>query len=245
MKNLKTRVCNFKTMRRLYYTLPLILQTLIWIPTRIFFKLRFEYSIEGLNNLKELENKKNGVIFAVNHSSEVDPIMVPASLPFLSSLMPMFYVSRERSFYSNSGWRQYLYGGTFFKAWGAYPAYPGLKNYDLSLKHHIEILNDGRSVCIFPEGRKTRDGEIGEGKPGVSFLSYRTNSPIVPVRIYGLYAPTAEKGKSGKTKLRVVFGKPIFPKDLFREALADDGEISVDEFKKTRVVVMEAVKALR
>ncbi len=224
------------------------MQTLIWIPTRIYFKLVHSYSVLGLKNLKELKHNKSGVIFAVNHSSELDPIMIPASLPFLSHMMPMFYVSRERKFYNESGWRQHIYGGRFFNSWGAYSAYPGLKNYDLSLKHHINILNDGRSVCIFPEGHKTRDGSIGEGKPGASFLSYRTNSPIVPVKINGLYKPLAQKSKSGKTKLEVIFGKPIYPKDLFNEALSQNSEegkdISVEEFKRTREVIMSAIRKL-
>ncbi|MBU1557519.1 1-acyl-sn-glycerol-3-phosphate acyltransferase [Patescibacteria group bacterium] len=235
-------------MKRLYFLPPLILQTIIWIPTRIYFKLVHSYSVQGLKNLKRLKHNKNGVIFAVNHSSELDPIMIPASLPFLSHMMPMFYVSREKKFYDNSGWRQHIYGGRFFNAWGAYTVYTGLKNYDLSLKHHIKILNDGRSVCIFPEGRKTRDGNIGEGKPGTSFLSYKTNSPIVPVRINGLYKPLVQKDKLGRTKIEVIFGEPIYPKDLFGSAISENSEegkdISIEEFKRTREVVMDSIRNL-
>lgn len=237
-------------MKKFYFLPPLILQTLIWIPTRIYFKLFYSYSVKGLGNLRELKNNKHpesskmngqgGVIFAVNHSSELDPIMIPASLPFLSHMMPMFYVSREQKFYNNSGWRQHFYGGRFFNSWGAYNAYAGLKNYDLSLKHHIKILNDGRSVCIFPEGHKTRDGKIGEGKPGVSFLSYRTNSPIVPVRINGLFEPLVEKDRFGRVKLEVIFGRPMYSKDLF----GDVNDTSVEDFKEIASLVMDKIKEL-
>ncbi len=236
-------------MKKFYYIPPLILQTLIWIPTRIFFKLLYSYSVNGLENLKELNKNKSGVIFAVNHSSELDPIMIPASLPFLSHMMPVFYVSREQKFYKSSGWRQHFYGGRFFNIWGAYNAYTGLRNYDLALRHHINILNDGKSICIFPEGHKTRDGNIGEGKPGVSFLSYKTNSPIVPVKISGLYKPLAQKDKLGRTKLEVIFGKPIYPKYLFSEAISLNSEegrnMSIEEFKKTREVVMDKIRELK
>jgi len=228
-------------MKKFYYLSPLILQTLIWIPTRIYFRLFYSYSIKGLENLKNIKQKdKRGVIFAVNHSSELDPIMIPASLPFLSKLMPMFYVSREQKFYSNSGWRQHIYGGRFFNFWGAYTAYTGLKNYELSLRHHIKILEDGRSLCIFPEGKKTRDGSIGEGKAGVSFLAHKTNSIIVPTKINGLFKPLAKKDKLGRTRLGVIFGEPLFSENLFQEKR----EISINEFKEIRGIIMQKIRDL-
>src|SRR3989344_5971123 len=94
---------------------PLVLQTAIWPATRFFFWLFLHLRVVGLENLKNLPK---GVIFATNHSSELDPILVPASLPFLSKFMPMFYVSRPREFYSTSGWRWFLYGGLFFTLCG-------------------------------------------------------------------------------------------------------------------------------
>ena len=109
-------------MKKIYYIAPWVLQTTIWIPTRIFFKLFCSYKVKGLKNLKELEKNCFGTIFAVNHSSELDPIMIPASLPFFSCLMPMFYVSREQKFYVSSGWRQHIYGGLFFCLWGGHNA---------------------------------------------------------------------------------------------------------------------------
>lgn len=236
-------------MNKFYYLSPLILQTLIWIPTRIILKSIYCYRIEGLKNLEGLKykNKKHskpgvgraGVIFAVNHSSELDPIMIPASLPFLSGLMPMFYVSREQKFYKNSGWRQVFYGGFIFRLWGAYNAYAGLKDYEASLKDHIKILEDGRSVCIFPEGHKTKDGNIGEGKSGVSFLLNKTNSAVVPVRIRGLFKPQKEKDFMGRRKITISFGNPIYKKDVFNTE-----NPNIKELKKTTEVIMDKIKEL-
>ena len=238
-------------MKKLYYLSPLILQTLIWIPTRIYFKLFYSYSVKGLNNLKELNNNKNpklskmngrgGVIFAVNHTSELDPIMIPASLPFLSHMMPMFYVSREQKFYSRSGWRQHIYGGRFFNAWGAYTVYVGLKDYEKSLRHHIDILNDGRSLCIFPEGIRSDDGSVKDGKPGVGFLSYRTKSVVVPVKINGLYKPFAKKDKLGRVKLDVIFGRPLYPKDLFKNT---ERGVDIEDFKNATNLIMDKIRRL-
>src|SRR3989338_5383933 len=163
---------------------PWLLQNLIWIPTRLLFKFFLRLKIEGTEHLAPLSP---GLIFALNHTSELDPVILPASLPFLSRFGPMFYTSRERAFYKTSGWRQLFYGGLFFKIWGAYPVIPSLKDRDTSLNNHIEIIERGGSVCIFPEGGKSKDGNLRPPRSGVAYLSWKTGAPVVPVSIKGLY----------------------------------------------------------
>ena len=189
-----------------YYLLPWILQTLIWIPTRLFFLFFGHLEIRGLENLRDL---KNGVIFAVNNTGELDAVIVPASLPFLSRLMPMFYTSRERSFYKNCGWRKIFYGGLLFKLWGAHPVKVGLMNYELSLQTHIEIINHGNTVLIFPEGGTTKDGNLKKGKGGIAYLSHITNTPIVPIYISGVFKLGIKEWFSRQRRVKITFGKPV------------------------------------
>jgi 1-acyl-sn-glycerol-3-phosphate acyltransferase len=210
-------------MNRFFYLSPLILQTAIWPIVRPLFRFFLHLEILGLENLKKVVNTygreqmpPNGVIFAVNHSSELDPILVPASLPFLSLLMPFFYTSREQTFYKTSGWRQFFYGGFLFKLWGSHPVRTGKQNYEESLATHIEILNRGRSVCIFPEGRKTKDGDIGrEAHGGVAYLAYRARAPVMPVRIKGVFKMTLREFLLRKRNAEVIFGAPLSPTELF------------------------------
>lgn len=198
-------------MNAFFFVSPLILQKAIWHATRaiLFFFCRFE--VRGLENLP----KKCGVIFAANHSSELDPIVVPAALPFFSPLLPVFYVSRPREFYQTSGWRQFFYGGFFFKLWGSHAAIAGFHDYEKSLATHIQILEKGESVLIFPEGRKTRDGNIQkEAHGGVAYLARRTDCPIVPVRIVGDFNITLGDFFLRRRKISVIFGTPVrFAKD--------------------------------
>lgn len=225
-------------MKKIHYLSPLILQTLIWIPTRIFFKTFYSYKIIGLKNLKELKTNKNGVIFAVNHSSELDPILIPASLPFFSHLMPMFYVSREQKFYKTSGWRQNLYGGLLFRLWGAHTAYAGMKDYNISLRYHIKILSRGKSLCIFPEGFKTRDGDINvKGKPGIGFLVHNNKSFVVPVRIKGAFWNKKESDCFCRRKIEVKFGKPISPEEL----IGNPGNADIDNYKRMSFTIMKEI----
>jgi len=208
------REFNYFTMT-LFSITPFLLQTLVypftWVALRFFAKIR----ILGKENIR---GHKHGAIFAVNHSSELDPILIPATLNPFSRLMPMFYLARERSFYpvaQKGGFSQYFYGGIFFKLWGAYPVAVGTGDYEHALKHHISILEKEKSVCIFPEGKKTRDGGIGEGKPGVAYLLWRTGRLVIPVAIHGHYQMNPHGFLSRKHNITVSYGKPITREELF------------------------------
>ncbi len=135
-------ICRYKIiskfLQKILYVSPFVLQTIVWIPTRLFLKFFFHFEVHEVENIKKL---KKPVIFAVNHSSELDPILVTAALPFLSKLSPMFYTSRERTFYKKSGMSSLFYGGFFFKLWGAYPVHIGIRNYEKAMMPHIEVLN--------------------------------------------------------------------------------------------------------
>ena len=154
-------------MKKWYFISPFIIQKLVWVPTRIILTIFGHIEIRGLENLKEIETN---AIFACNHASELDPFLVPVSLSIISRFSPMFYTSREKSFYVNSGWRKIFYGGIFFKACGSYPVLAGLHDYAKSLENQIRIVNAGGNLCIYPEGRKTRDGNIQPAKGGVAAM---------------------------------------------------------------------------
>lgn len=192
---------------------PSILQTLIWVPTRILLKTFLHLNVRGLENLQELEP---GVIFAVNHLSELDPILLPATMNPLSKLMPMYYVSRDKSGYTTAaGFRKHLYGGSFFSLWGAYPAILGIRNYERSLAAHIELIKRGKSVCIFPEGKKSEDAGLQRPKGGIVELARQTGAPIVPVAVSGHFRMSKREFFLRKRYSMVSYGKPITVEDLF------------------------------
>ena len=220
---------------KLYFLSPLILQKIIWIPTNVALRFFGHLEIRGMENLTGLTSP---IIFACNHTSELDPFFVPASLPFFSRFSPIFYTSRESKFYVNSGWRKHFYGGTFFKAWGSYPVHIGLHNYEKSLDHHINILRDRGSLCIFPEGRTTPDGNIQQAKGGVAYLAYKTGAVIMPVRIGGVFRLRAKDFFFRHIRLSITYGKPMrFPNK-------SDAEPSLDDFKVYANTIMDEVRRL-
>ena len=224
---------------KLYSISPFLLQTAVWIPTQLILLFCGRLEVRGLENLTRV---RQGVLFVVNHTSELDAILIPACLPFFSRLSPIFYTSRERTFYATSGWRQRFYGGMFFKMWGAYPVKTGMRNYESSLATHISLLQDKMSICIFPEGKKSLDGEIKDAKGGVAYLCWRTKSTIVPVHILGVFKISFADFLLRRRRIKVSFGVPLRSEDLFaREPLLSETR---DDFKTAADMVMQSLRTL-
>ncbi len=58
---------------------------------------------------------------------------------------------------------------------------------DEHLSRLNNALNDGEVVCIFPEGRLTSNGELGEFRPGVEKILERNPVPVIPMALKGLW----------------------------------------------------------
>jgi len=210
-------------MNRIFYVWPLILQTCIWPVVRPAFWFFLRLEVHGLEHLQHVLCKydrtytvqKRGVIFAANHSSELDSIFIPASLPFLSAFMPMFYTSRDASFYKHSGWRQRFYGGLLFKLWGAHRLQPAQNDYEHALKTHIGIVRDGKCLIMFPDGKRLPEAEIGSiARGGIGYLAWRTEAAVVPVRITDAYQISPVDFLLRRRHVRVTFGEPISSAEL-------------------------------
>lgn len=98
-------------------------------------------------------------------------------------------------------------------------------NLDLkvSLQKMAAVLQQGKNIMIFPEGTRTRDGQLNEFKKTFAILSRELNVPIVPVVINGAYNAFA-RGRKIPTLFAPVslsYLKPIQPADLSYEQLRD------------------------
>ncbi len=217
-----------------YFISPLILQSIAWTPTRLLLRMFVRFEIKGL---EYLDGARAPFIFAPNHASELDPVLVPAGFDFFSQIGPIFYTSLPKKFYEHLGWHRFFYGGLFFKIWGAFPIKAGYKDYEKALSDHVAIIRDGGSVCIFPEGGMTKDGTIGEGRGGVAYLSHATGAPIVPVGISGTFRLRLVDFFSRKKTISICYGKPMYADELF----VTDKFTEVNEEKRVAALVMEEV----
>jgi 1-acyl-sn-glycerol-3-phosphate acyltransferase len=225
---------------KLFYLTPFLLQKCIWVPTHIALSVFGKIKIEGLEHLRDV---KGATIFAANHTSELDAFIVASSVPFWSHFSPLFFASRENKFYDTSGWRRHFYGGMFFKLWGAQAIYSGLQDYEKSLINHIQLLKDGKSLLLFPEGRITPDGSVQSARGGVAYLASRMNCTIVPVAISGAYNMTIADFFLRHRKILIRFGAPIHSDEL-DITVRQDSHVSENVYKKEAAYIMERVREL-
>lgn len=207
---------------------------------RPFMVIFCRVKIKGRENLKGI---KSNVIIASNHTNEFDPIFIVASLPFFSHILPLSYVSRSKDFYAQMP-RGSIYGGKFFELMGAYPVYPGLKNYERSLQHHLDAIKHGRSIGIFPMGKRHDLADISQARGGVSYLAYKTGLPVIPMRIDGVSNLKLGDYLKFKCRMTVTFGEPLYIKDIFGKNTKAKTMESHSACEKAAVVIMKKITEL-
>ena len=75
-----------------------------------------------------------------------------------------------------------------------------------------EVLADGWSLVIFPEGTRSKDGWMGNFRMGAAFLAHEHGVPVVPVAHRGTFAamPRGQGWPSpGRRQLTIRFGEPL------------------------------------
>lgn len=159
-----------------------------------YMKLFHCHKVYGVKHLP----KKGGGIIAANHCSFLDPPIVGISYPY-----EVHFLGRAS-----------LFSSPFF-AWlikklNAHPVAAGKGNL-ATIRKCLELLNQKKTVVIFPEGKRSKTGQLQKGQPGVAMLVMRTNSKVIPTYIHGSYEVWNSSRKyptlTGKTAC--IFGSPI------------------------------------
>lgn len=97
--------------------------------------------------------------------------------------------------------------------------------YDAAFKKIAEYLRNGELVCIFPEGKLTRDGEIDEFKGGVQRILDENPVPVIPMALQGLwgsffsYDPNKGLFRRLWSRVTLVAGEAIAPEQATRDLL--------------------------
>ncbi len=176
--------------------------------------------IEGLENV----DKDNAQVFASNHVSQYDIIVLMAISPVKTG-----WVAKKELFYIP-------FLGWLMKANGhiAIDRSSGRKAL-ISIKEAAAKVKAGSNIVIFPEGTRSRDGKLLPFKKGVFHLCTRTGVPIVPIYILGTYdvlKPDTLSIRPGKVFVKI--GKGIPTKDYPNSRA---GELMDD--LRTRIVELE------
>ncbi|MDP6924425.1 MAG: lysophospholipid acyltransferase family protein [Candidatus Scalindua sp.] len=193
----------------------------------LLFRVFLNFRVIGTDNLKKAGYP---FILAVNHVSYLDPVSAYIAMPFHLKYFPLFFMAND-----------YFYKILFFYRFiGAIRAQEG-RDLELSGKPLIDILTNGDSIAIFPEGGIKRDIKR-RPRRGISYVASKSNKLILPLKIESNLDGSVSVlgGKvidllAGRHRVRMVFGKPFRIEDTIGkipESLSELRKASEGVFKR-------------
>lgn len=72
-----------------------------------------------------------------------------------------------------------------------------------------KLVDQGTSVLVFPEGRRTTEGNLQPFRSGIGLLASRLNVPVIPMRMDGLFELKQKQARFAPRKVTVRIGAPI------------------------------------
>jgi 1-acyl-sn-glycerol-3-phosphate acyltransferase len=143
---------------------------IVWILTNIIYRVKEQ----GRDNIPE----EGAAVLVSNHVSFVDALVIASTSP-----RPIRFVMDHNIFKNPMiAW--------FFKLVKAIPIAPEKvckKTYNEAFDAISQVLSEGHLVCIFPEGKLTKTGEMNEFKSGIERIINRDPVPVIPIGLIGLW----------------------------------------------------------
>lgn len=170
----------------------------------------YRFDIKGLDNFP----KSGGILICANHIDALDPPVVGITAP-----RPVHFMAKEELF-------QAPILKPLLPKLNAFPVKRGLSDRE-ALRRALAILKNGDVMGIFPEGTRSKNGELGKGFSGAGFFALKGEADVVPCAIIGPYKPFK--------RLKVVYGEPIIMQPY------RDQKASADDVTK---VIMDKIQQL-
>ena len=186
-----------------------------WIPIKILLPHR----VRGRKNIPKSNGR--GLILCCNHTSIFDPVYL-----MLNCRRRIFFMAKEELFKN-------VVATNLLKWFGVFAVKRGAGDTG-AIDKGAEIINKGKIMGIFPEGRRSKDFTPKKAKVGVAYIAQMTNADILPVSLHC----------EGKIKLfkrvTVRFGEVIKYEDLG----LTEGESNMRELKAAADKIMGEITNL-
>jgi 1-acyl-sn-glycerol-3-phosphate acyltransferase len=165
-----------------------------------------------------LDEVEGPVIFVANHSSHLDTPTILRALP--RRWMNSTAVAAAADYFYKSRWKARGVALLF----NTVPLGRGGGGLGNGATDHVDrIIGEGWSLLMFPEGTRSRRGDIGKVRSGAAVIAAQHGIPIVPIYVGGTHEamppgqnwPKRRRGRvlSRRHKVEVRFGRPIAPRD--------------------------------
>ncbi len=144
-----------------------------------------------------------GVVIASNHQSYLDPVLLGAG-----TSRPLSFMARDTLF------RNPLFG-PLIRGVHAFPVRRDGVGKE-GLKEAVRRLKAGEAVVVFPEGTRSKDGQVGPIREGAGLLARLASVPVVPAAVDTFRAWPRKRAYPLPAPLKVAYGKAI-PAERFRQ----------------------------
>ncbi len=190
-----------------------------WSVARFLLRVLWGYRVEGEDRIP----REGGMIVAFNHVSYADPVVGGVGVP-----RELHFFAKRELFHNR------VFGG-LIAAHNAIPVRRGVVERE-TLEKVSAILGGGHALLVFPEGTRSREGKIGDARPGIGMMAALAGVPIVPGYIRG----TRSMGRAllRRGHLAVFFADPIDP------AIAG-GESRKEHYRRVGERVVESLRHLQ
>lgn len=166
--------------------------------------LRFVLAFFGRIRAFDIDNvpDEGGVLICANHISYIDPPAVGCPL------------KRRVHFMAKAELFRMPVLGPMITSYGAFPVHRGTADRQ-ALRQAIDLLRGGNIVAMFPEGKRSLDGNLLPAEAGVGMIARNAGVPVVPAALINtnkLLRP--HTWWLAFTHVKVVYGKPLDLSDL-------------------------------
>lgn len=186
------------------------------------FRLYFFIEVKGIENIPDSK-----CIIAPSHQSMLDGFLIEALLPY-KILKKTYFLAYKQVFGKNILKTLTRVGQTI------------LIDANNDLKETLIIsslpLREDKNIVIFPEGARSRDGELLEFRPFFAILAKTFDTPIVPVMIEGTFHALGAGMLFPRPKrIKITFLEPVKTKDANYDEIVNMVRGMIDrELKKER-----------
>jgi len=200
------------------------LMAVVWLLNEVFKRL----TVRDWRDQHKLP-RTGGVVFAVNHISNLDPIVFGQYAA---------YAGRYPHYLGKASLFRLPVVGRIITACGQIPVERGSANAATALTRAIEAVREGKAITIYPEGTITLDPELWPmtGKTGAARVALETGAPVVPV---------GEWGGQSMLGAKQMHRPKLFPRSVWRLKAGDP--VDLDDLRDqpvTPAVLSEATSRI-
>ena len=196
-------------MRNVFLTVYYWVNVKTWV--HLLILLAIKQDIRGLQHIP----RKGALVLASNHLNVGDPSVLTGITP-----RRIIWLTKQELF-------DFPVFGVLYRLFGCIP----VRRFqaDLrALRRSQEALRRGLVLGMFPEGTRSGESGLGRGEPGAALIAMRTNTPILPVAIWGTERIKLPRDFFRRTEVHIRYGEPFYlsvPERLTKEAVEEGAAI--------------------